>query len=335
MAIGLISGFCRSPALKCLSCLTGCTTACWPARFGHSGFALLPSMPWQAMQVADLAWPASTVPAAVAEPVQPSTAASVRAATNFAVMSENTPKNPRRAPGRAEKPGNSACSAACRASRKLYTKAFARRGTATHRQAAWPPIRTSDSSPARTSSGSCRPTRGVEVAVAGRSNAGKSSAINAITQRKGLARTSKSPGATRLLNFFELEAGPPAGRPAGLRLRQGLGRHARPLGHACCRGTSRSASRCGARSSSWTCAIRSPTTTRTMLELASSRGLPVHILLTKADKLGRGAAGNALQAVRRKLPQGRPASRCSCSRRCPATACTKRAARWRSCSTGR
>jgi GTP-binding protein len=38
-----------------------------------------------------------------------------------------------------------------------------------------------------------------------------------------------------------------------------------------------------------------------MLRLASARGLPVHILLTKADKLGRGAAGNALQALRRQL----------------------------------
>ena len=45
---------------------------------------------------------------------------------------------------------------------------------------------------------------GAEVAFAGRSNAGKSSAINAITQRQGLARTSKEPGRTRLLNFFEL-----------------------------------------------------------------------------------------------------------------------------------
>ena len=53
--------------------------------------------------------------------------------------------------------------------------------------------------------GQLPPDVGAEVAVAGRSNAGKSSAINAITQRKGLARTSKSPGATRLLNFFELE----------------------------------------------------------------------------------------------------------------------------------
>ncbi|HKT72777.1 MAG TPA: ribosome biogenesis GTP-binding protein YihA/YsxC [Steroidobacteraceae bacterium] len=45
---------------------------------------------------------------------------------------------------------------------------------------------------------------GREVAFVGRSNAGKSSAINAIAQRQGLARTSKTPGRTRLLNFFEL-----------------------------------------------------------------------------------------------------------------------------------
>src|SRR5215470_17259715 len=45
---------------------------------------------------------------------------------------------------------------------------------------------------------------GVEIAFAGRSNAGKSSAINAITQRRNLARTSKTPGRTRLLNYFEL-----------------------------------------------------------------------------------------------------------------------------------
>ena len=46
--------------------------------------------------------------------------------------------------------------------------------------------------------------RGTEVAFAGRSNAGKSSAINAIVGRQGLARTSKTPGRTRLINFFEL-----------------------------------------------------------------------------------------------------------------------------------
>jgi GTP-binding protein len=46
--------------------------------------------------------------------------------------------------------------------------------------------------------------RGAEVAFAGRSNAGKSSAINAIVQRNGLARVSRTPGRTRLLNFFSL-----------------------------------------------------------------------------------------------------------------------------------
>jgi GTP-binding protein len=48
---------------------------------------------------------------------------------------------------------------------------------------------------------------GAEVAIAGRSNAGKSSAINAITARNALARTSKTPGRTRLLNFFQLADG--------------------------------------------------------------------------------------------------------------------------------
>jgi GTP-binding protein len=51
------------------------------------------------------------------------------------------------------------------------------------------------------------PDFGAEVAFVGRSNAGKSSAINAITHRQGLARTSKTPGRTRLLNFFELAPG--------------------------------------------------------------------------------------------------------------------------------
>jgi GTP-binding protein len=51
------------------------------------------------------------------------------------------------------------------------------------------------------------PDVGTEVAFVGRSNSGKSSAINAITHRHGLARTSKTPGRTQLLNFFELAPG--------------------------------------------------------------------------------------------------------------------------------
>lgn len=46
---------------------------------------------------------------------------------------------------------------------------------------------------------------GIEVAFAGRSNAGKSSALNALTRQKSLARTSKTPGRTQLINVFELE----------------------------------------------------------------------------------------------------------------------------------
>jgi GTP-binding protein len=48
------------------------------------------------------------------------------------------------------------------------------------------------------------PDIGREIAFAGRSNSGKSTAINAITQRAGLARVSRTPGRTQLINFFEL-----------------------------------------------------------------------------------------------------------------------------------
>ncbi|WP_410016668.1 ribosome biogenesis GTP-binding protein YihA/YsxC [Sodalis sp. RH24] len=46
---------------------------------------------------------------------------------------------------------------------------------------------------------------GIEVAFAGRSNAGKSSALNTLTNQKSLARTSKTPGRTQLINLFEVE----------------------------------------------------------------------------------------------------------------------------------
>jgi GTP-binding protein len=51
------------------------------------------------------------------------------------------------------------------------------------------------------------PDTGWEVAMAGRSNSGKSSVINALLNRKGLARTSRTPGRTRLYNYFELQPG--------------------------------------------------------------------------------------------------------------------------------
>ncbi|RLM23211.1 YihA family ribosome biogenesis GTP-binding protein [Brenneria alni] len=48
---------------------------------------------------------------------------------------------------------------------------------------------------------------GIEVAFAGRSNAGKSSALNTLTNQKNLARTSKTPGRTQLINMFEVAEG--------------------------------------------------------------------------------------------------------------------------------
>ena len=50
----------------------------------------------------------------------------------------------------------------------------------------------------------CPPDTGAEVAFCGRSNSGKSSAINALTRKKSLARTSKTPGRTQMINFFSI-----------------------------------------------------------------------------------------------------------------------------------
>ena len=139
--------------------------------------------------------------------------------------------------------------------------------------------------------------------MAGRSNAGKSSAINAIVQRKGLAKTSKTPGATRLINFFELDPGRRlvdlpgygfAAVPGEMRqhwgtLIQGYFRERESL-----------------RGAIVVMDIRHPLTEhdRTMLEMAAARSVPVHVVLTKADKLGRGAGGQAVAAVQKAVGAG-------------------------------
>jgi GTP-binding protein len=144
---------------------------------------------------------------------------------------------------------------------------------------------------------------GVEVSVAGRSNAGKSSAINAITGRKGLAKTSKTPGATRLINFFELEPGrrlvdlPGYGFAA---VSKDMRRHWGELisGYF--------ERRRSLRGAIVVMDVRHPLTGNDcdMLGLASSRDVPLHVLLTKADKLGRGAAKQTLASVRREAGEG-------------------------------
>jgi GTP-binding protein len=144
---------------------------------------------------------------------------------------------------------------------------------------------------------------GVEVSVAGRSNAGKSSAINAVTGRKGLARTSKTPGATRLINFFELEPGRRLVDLPGYGFAAVSGVMRQHWGELISAYFSRRQSLRGA---VVVMDVRRPLTENDcdMLALAKSRNVPVHVLLTKADKLGRGAARQALAGVRREVGEG-------------------------------
>lgn len=140
---------------------------------------------------------------------------------------------------------------------------------------------------------------GTEIAFVGRSNAGKSTAINAITQRHGLARTSKTPGRTRLLNFFEL--GPLqrivdlpgygyATGPAEERLSW------QPLIDAL-------RERSSLRGLFMIVDSRRGLTDgdRTLLQWAALPGLKVHVLLSKADKLSRGEAAQVLRATQAEL----------------------------------
>lgn len=143
---------------------------------------------------------------------------------------------------------------------------------------------------------------GAEVAFAGRSNAGKSSALNALCQQNALARVSKTPGRTQQLVFFELP--PHEGKflvdlpgYGYAKVPQNLQAHWQAFIDDYFR------SRQALRGLVVVMDIRHPLKDydRQMLAYAAERGLPAHALLTKADKLGRGAAGNTLQAVRREL----------------------------------
>lgn len=145
------------------------------------------------------------------------------------------------------------------------------------------------------------PPRGVpEVAFAGRSNAGKSSALNRITDRRGLARASKTPGRTREINFFELGDG---GRLVDLpgygfaRAPESVRRQWRKMME---RYLSRREDLQGL---ILLMDIRHPLTDfdRQMLDWSAAIDLPCHILLTKADKLSRGKAGNTLQSVIKRI----------------------------------
>ncbi len=147
------------------------------------------------------------------------------------------------------------------------------------------------------------PDEGYEVAFAGRSNAGKSSALNLITQNHGLAKTSKTPGRTQLINLFTLDESrrlvdlPGYGyakvsREIRERWQVTLGKYLET--RQCLRGLILLMD------------IRHPLKEldQNMMAWAFERQLPVHILLTKADKLSRSAGLQALKDLSNTLKAG-------------------------------
>lgn len=146
----------------------------------------------------------------------------------------------------------------------------------------------------------CPEDSGWEVAFAGRSNAGKSSAINSLTANTKLARTSKTPGRTQLINFFSLS---PEQRLVDL---PGYG-FAKVPQKVKLEWTKQLeaylAQRQSLRGLILLMDVRHPLQPfdRQMLGWALAAEMPVHILLTKADKLKKGPAGNTLLQVRKEL----------------------------------
>lgn len=146
----------------------------------------------------------------------------------------------------------------------------------------------------------CPPDSGLEVAFAGRSNAGKSSAINALTEHRQLAKTSKTPGRTQLINFFQLSGDcrlvdlPGYGfAKVPLEVKEQWQRHLEEYLRK----------RQSLRGLILLMDCRHPLQEfdRMMINWATSCDMPVHILLTKADKLKRGPANNTLMRVRSEL----------------------------------
>ena len=146
----------------------------------------------------------------------------------------------------------------------------------------------------------CPAGDGPEVAFAGRSNAGKSSVLNRLTGSRHAAKVSKTPGRTRLLNFFALENG------ARLVDLPGYG-YAKASAKA---------------QAKWQAAVNEYLSHREQLagvvlvtdirhpgmafdeqfiDWAVASEMPLHVLLNKADKLKRGARGRALAAFSKRL----------------------------------
>lgn len=149
------------------------------------------------------------------------------------------------------------------------------------------------------------PRGGREVAFAGRSNAGKSTALNSLTDRGRLARTSKKPGRTQLINLFSMgdawqladlpgygfAAAPQAVKRQWVQLiEQYFAKREELAGVVLIVDVRRAITELD----------------QTLLDWIGPRFLPVHVLLSKSDKLSRNEANKQLFAVRRTLQEQNP-----------------------------
>jgi len=153
-----------------------------------------------------------------------------------------------------------------------------------------------------TDSSNMPPDRGAEVAFGGRSNAGKSTALNALAGRRALARTSKAPGRTRALNFFELdEARRLVDLPGYGYAKASRAEQARWVGAV--EGYLRN--RQSLRGLVVIMDIRHAfaDSDRQLLGWCAEVHMAVHILLSKSDKLGRGRQAQALARARESLQE--------------------------------
>lgn len=140
----------------------------------------------------------------------------------------------------------------------------------------------------------------IEVAFAGRSNAGKSSAINTLCDNKSLAKTSKTPGRTRLVNFFALDEKRRLVDLPGY----GYAKVSKPMQEEWERLMEQYLQSKGAlRGLVIIMDVRHPLKDfdLQMLDWSTHFGLPAHILLTKADKLKRGPQQATLLKAHKQL----------------------------------
>lgn len=151
----------------------------------------------------------------------------------------------------------------------------------------------------------CPEDIGYEVCFAGRSNAGKSSALNVITSQRGLARISKTPGRTQLINFFECDEErrlvdlPGYGfAKVNINIKKaweaGLSEYIEKRG--CLKGLVLLMD----------CRMPPTDIDIVMLDWTMSLDLPIHILLTKSDKLKKGPAQTQLLNLQKMLKESYP-----------------------------